>query len=81
MSEDKKACPLREGERRRFVLGPYCKFCNMRCFTYFPEGTPQHILDAYGTSTIIATCKEGQEFEKQKVGYCYGDILTALGQV
>lgn len=58
-------------------MGPYCKFCNNRCFVHFPQGTPEHILKAYGSSTIIATCPEGQRFEKEKVGYCYNDIIEA----
>ena len=57
-------------------MGPYCNFCNQRCFTYFPQETPDYILRAYGTSTIIATCQGGQRFEKQRVGYCYDDILA-----
>lgn len=59
-------------------MGPYCNFCNNRCFTYFPNETPQHILDAYGTSTIIATCPGGQAFEREKVGYCYDQIQEAI---
>jgi hypothetical protein len=59
-------------------MGPYCKFCNNRCFIPFPQGTPKNIRKAYGTSTIIATCDEGQKFEKEKVGYCYDDIVKIL---
>lgn len=59
-------------------MGPYCKFCGMRCFVPFPMDTPKHILDAYKARhpgvTIIATCRGGQEFEKKHVGYCYQDI-------
>ena len=62
-------------------MGPYCKFCNQRCFVHMPMTTPKHILKAYGTSTIIATCSGGQKFEKDKVGYCYDDIkaIAELG--
>lgn len=59
-------------------MGPYCNFCGRRCFTYFPQETPQHILSAYGTSTIIATCVGGQRFEKERVGYCYDDIKAII---
>ncbi len=55
-------------------MGPYCKFCNNRCFVHMPAETPMYILAAYGTSTIIATCSAGQAFEKEKTGWCYGDI-------
>jgi hypothetical protein len=61
-------------------MGPYCKFCDHRCFVPFPEKTPQAILDAYGSSSIVATCARGQAFERDKVGYCFGDILRALAQ-
>jgi len=59
-------------------MGPYCKFCGMRCFVPFPQWTPEHIIKAYrayrpGVS-IIATCKCGQEFEKKQTGYCYDNI-------
>jgi hypothetical protein len=57
------------------MMGPYCNFCGTRCFVPFPDHTPEHILKAYGTSTIIATCSIGQEFEKKKVGYCYDEIM------
>ncbi len=59
-------------------MGPYCNFCKRRCFLHFPQDTPDHILKAYGTSTIIATCQSGQEFERQKVGFCYDDIIEEI---
>ena len=59
-------------------MGPYCKFCDQRCFVPFPDSTPEHILKAYGTSSIIATCPQGQVFEKAKVGYCYADIIKGI---
>lgn len=59
-------------------MGPYCNFCGTRCFCFFPNDTPAHILKAYGTSNIIATCSRGQQFEKKKVGYCYDDIQAAI---
>ena len=60
-------------------MGPYCKFCGQRCFTYFPAGTPDHMLKAYSPNvTIIATCPAGQAFEKEKIGYCYDDIKNAI---
>lgn len=59
-------------------MGPYCRFCNNRCFCHMPEGTPPEALKAYGTSTIIATCPGGQAYEKQHVGWCYRDILTYI---
>jgi hypothetical protein len=59
-------------------MGPYCNFCDQRCFVYFPEGTPQEVLSAYGTSTIIATCPKGQAFELERVGFCYDEILKMI---
>ncbi len=62
-------------------MGPYCKFCGNRCFVHMPTGTSAHILQAYGSSTIVATCQRGQEFEKEKTGYCYNDITQEIDQV
>jgi hypothetical protein len=59
-------------------VGPYCRFCDHRCFIHMPAGTPPHILAAYGTSTIIATCPRGKAFEKAKVGYSLDDIRAAV---
>lgn len=62
-------------------MGPYCNFCGTRCFVYFPENTPAHILKSYRKSvSIIATCPGGQKYEKEKTGYCYDDILTAIAE-
>jgi hypothetical protein len=61
-------------------MGPYCNYCGSRCFEPIPIGTPGHILKAYGFSTIVATCKAGQEFEKNRIGYCYDDILQILSR-
>ena len=59
-------------------MGGYCKFCNNRCFVPLPNGTPKHILAAYGSSSILATCQQGQEFEKKNLGYCYDDIMKLV---
>jgi len=41
--------------------------------------TPQEALDSYRKGvTIIATCREGQEYEKQLTGWCYDDIQAAI---
>ena len=64
--------------RKESKMGPYCNFCGRRCFCHFPNETPKHILDAYGTASIIATCRAGQEFERSKIGYCYDDIMEQI---
>lgn len=61
-------------------MGPYCKFCDRRCFVHITYDWPEHIIKAYGTSTIAATCPGGQKFEKQKTGYCYDDAMAAKEQ-
>ena len=56
-------------------MGPYCKYCNTRCFAFFPKWTPTHVLEAYRPGvTIIATCHQGQAAEKEATGYCWSDI-------
>src|SRR5256885_15734084 len=56
-------------------MGPYCIYCNNRCFLPFPENTPKEVLASYGENiSIIATCKQGQEAELQRVGWNYKKI-------
>lgn len=55
-------------------MGPYCNFCNQRCFTHLPLGTPMNIVSAYKGATIIATCPGGQKYERGRVGYSYDQI-------
>lgn len=62
-------------------MGPYCKFCDQRCFVPHPEKTPKYVYVAYGTSTIIATCHAGQQFEMERLGYCYDRILKEIAIV
>lgn len=57
-------------------MGPYCTFCNQRCFVPLPPRTPANILSAYRSATIIATCQQGQNFEREKIGYCYAQIIA-----
>jgi hypothetical protein len=55
-------------------MGPYCKYCNSRCFVPIPEGAPAEILAAYGNANLMATCAQGKEAEKVKMGYCYDSL-------
>lgn len=59
-------------------MGPYCKFCGTRCFVHLPTATPEHVIQAYGTVTIAATCAKGQQLEKSLVGFCYSDIQSMI---
>jgi hypothetical protein len=60
-------------------MGPYCNYCNTRCFCHFPQGTPEAALKAYRPGvSIIASCRKGQEFEKETTGWCLDLILEAL---
>ena len=59
-------------------MGPYCRFCNARCFVPIPLLTPEHIRTAYGKLTIVATCLAGQRFEKERLGHCYDEIVLAI---
>ena len=61
-------------------MGPYCKFCDQRCFQHMPLETPQEALDAYGTSTIIATCRPGQEFELATTGWNADRIAVEIAK-
>lgn len=63
-------------------MGPYCKYCDTRCFVHLPEHTPAHVIQAYHQkgfmSPIIATCKRGQAFEQDRIGWCYDTIKAGI---
>lgn len=61
-------------------MGPYCKFCNRRCFTHMPADTPPEAIAAYGTSSIIATCPAGQAFEMHNFGWSYDAVMAEIGR-
>jgi hypothetical protein len=51
-------------------MGPYCKYCDRRCFV-------PRVL-AGGRSMLLATCAAGMEWDRQKVGQ---DHTTAINPV
>lgn len=63
-------------------MGPYCKFCDNRCFSYIPMETPEHILQAFKEKapgvTILANCPKGQDHDKSVIGYNMNDIRQAI---
>ncbi len=59
-------------------MGPRCRFCKKRCFVRFLEGTPDYVLRAYGRYTLLATCSEGQAFERERIGFCFDDIKRII---
>ena len=62
-------------------MGPYCQYCQKRCFTYFPEGTPAEAIKAYRPGvTITATCTRGQQAKMERTGWCYDKIVEAIEQ-
>ncbi len=40
-------------------MGPYCKFCDNRCFVHDPTGGP----------LILATCAKGKDHDRRSLGY------------
>ena len=64
-------------------MGPYCNYCQQRCFQHVPADTPEDMLAVYqarfnGDVPIIATCPAGQEFERQRIGFSLDDITGAV---
>jgi len=59
-------------------MGPYCKFCDNRCFVPLTDKWPEHIVKAYGHFSLAATCEAGKEFDKNKFGYCYDDAMSKV---
>jgi len=58
-------------------MGPYCNYCNQRCFVHIPQFTPEHLLKKLKNCEIVATCSGGKKFEKEKLGVCYDDLRLA----
>lgn len=46
-------------------MGPYCKFCDMRCFVPDPWGKAK----IHGSPVILATCTEGKTHDRAALGY------------
>jgi hypothetical protein len=56
-------------------MGPYCQFCDTRCFVPLTNETPAFVLILYGNYGLMATCQAGKAFERQKLGVCYDDAM------
>lgn len=70
----------------------HCKFCHQSCLAPLPDETPQAMRNAfeqhqrecadclpiqqYGVQ--VATCREGQDYDRFHVGYSWRDITSAL---
>jgi hypothetical protein len=48
-------------------MGPYCQFCDHRCFVPNPRKGDR--------ATILATCPAGQAHDKASLGYCYAELV------
>jgi len=64
-------------------MGPYCKYCDTRCFTPIPSVVFERMkkLNEEGASLgripdIMATCARGQQHDKEACGFCYDDRKT-----
>lgn len=52
-------------------MGPYCRFCGHRCFRRVPD---EYIKDYPGDLPLMATCKEGMEYETKKYGISFDQV-------
>lgn len=51
-------------------MGPYCNYCDKRCFV----PNPNHSDPFNGGATILATCLGGQKHDKRLLGYCWDEV-------
>lgn len=56
---------LREGA----VMGPYCSYCDHRCFVPDPCAESQ--------TALLATCRAGIEHDRRVLGYGWPDMRRA----
>lgn len=64
------------------MIGPYCIFCDRRCFVRIPVDTPDSMRAilrevAPGVS-ILATCRRGEAFERDRFGFGITEIAAAI---
>jgi len=62
-------------------MGPYCKFCDERCFVPCPADAPGDVKEAFrdaaGGLALMATCPKGRAFDREKTGYSIDDVSGA----
>ena len=60
-------------------MGPYCNFCQRRCFVMIRDDDPIGLRQAYLRRGInlLATCQRGIEHDKQQVGWSLEDRIEA----
>ena len=63
-------------------MGPYCKFCDRRCFVDpmiwgLLSTSQKRVLGDHGYP-LLATCAAGQEHDRQKLGLDYSEIRKTL---
>ena len=46
-------------------MGPYCRYCDTRCFVPDPWG--EHRIG--GARIILATCEKGKALDRERAGY------------
>ncbi len=60
-------------------MGPYCKFCNQRCFVHTPKLTPEVKVRALASKfgrvpDILATCSGGKKYDREVVGFDIDEV-------
>jgi hypothetical protein len=64
---------LRAIRAKETDMGPYCKFCDQRCFV------PRILRD--GRHVLLATCAHGMEHDRAQVGEDYTTAINPRKQV
>jgi hypothetical protein len=58
-------------------MGPYCKFCDNRCFVpvrLTDEQLAMALERQNFVVSILATCAKGREFDKEMLGFNIDDV-------
>lgn len=50
-------------------MGPYCQYCDMRCFVHDPKRS----------GYILATCARGKDNDRAELGYDIDEARLASG--
>jgi len=57
-------------------MGPYCKFCNQRCFVPVPADPPAYATQVGSSFSILATCEDGKAHDQEILGWNLDTILV-----
>lgn len=62
------------------IIDTVCQFCQQQCFVPLTTQAPPEMALPFIIRKVnmMATCRQGQKFDKGLIGYCFDDILAEV---